>query len=217
MSVKFLVPSVSSSFLSGSPPISMGSEDSYLESALKSLLHHGHSMDGSEHLMPPPAELSISVARWARVGKWKMVVSWRNLAPCDDCDGFWIVFSWICWYFLILNWRLVRFWWVFELFFLRWVHLRSKFHCCGRKVGDGCDLWVPCWVLVSNDASSSTPVIDQLHPTKAMRNQHHLHQLWYLSSIPKHLKNLQQSPETYQKSIKNTHHNFCQQSASSSL
>lgn len=38
-------------------------EDSYLESALKSLLHHGHSMDGSEHLMPPPAELSISVAR----------------------------------------------------------------------------------------------------------------------------------------------------------
>lgn len=38
-------------------------EDSYLESALKSLVHHGHSMDGSEQLMPPPAELCISVAR----------------------------------------------------------------------------------------------------------------------------------------------------------
>ena len=47
----------------------MGSEDSYLESALKCLLHHGHSMDGSEDPTPPPAELCTSVARWARVGK----------------------------------------------------------------------------------------------------------------------------------------------------
>ena len=75
--------------------------------------------------------------------------------------GFWSFFSWICWYFFDFELAFGSFlmgFWVFFWDGFTYVHLRSKFHCCGRKVGDGCDLWVPCWVPVSKDASSSTPV-----------------------------------------------------------
>ena len=62
------------------PRVNHGCQDSYVDSALQALLHYGQAMDASEDLTPPPAELSISVARW---GLGKFTVSCLNLAPCD--------------------------------------------------------------------------------------------------------------------------------------
>ena len=70
-----------------SPRVNPG-QDSYVDSALQALLHYGQAMDASEDLTPPPAELSISVARW---GLGKFTVSCLNLAPCDGF--FWWIFD----------------------------------------------------------------------------------------------------------------------------
>lgn len=66
------------------PRVNHGCQDSYVDSALQALLHYGQAMDASEDLTPPPAELSISVARW---GLGKFTVSCLNLAPCDVFFG----------------------------------------------------------------------------------------------------------------------------------